>query len=342
MARTMTAVIKKEAAPGAVVDQAEIPSCGPDDLLLRVRATSICGTDLHIYNWNSWAQTSIHPPLVFGHEFTGEVVEVGRNVDRFRPGDFVSAESHIPCGRCFQCQNGQRHICDRVEILGIDRPGCFSEYVALPQICAWKNPKDMPVEVASILEPLGNAVHATNAVDVRGKTVSIFGCGPIGLFTLACCRAYQAQTIFAVDINPHRRAMARDLGATEVFDGADSHLRENLSAVDIAFEMSGHSLAITNALRSLKRGGTFVAFGLPSTSVEIDLANDVIIAGRRMVGIVGRRMFETWEEMQRLLEGARLDPTPVITHRFKLHEFDQAIRTMKSTDIKCGKVVLFP
>jgi len=324
----------------------EIPTPGPDEVLLKVRATSICGTDLHIYNWDTWAQSSIRPPLVFGHEFGGEVIDVGRNVRTLRPGDLVSVESHVPCGSCHQCTHGMRHICDKVQIIGIDRAGCFADFVAIPEVCAWKNSVPLAPEIASIMEPLGNAVHAVSAANVRGKSVAVFGCGPTGLFAISVARAHEAAKILAVDINPKRLNLARSAGAHILYDGAAqdlvSQIREESGGygVDVTLEMSGSPKAIPSGLRCLKNGGTFVAFGIPSRPVELDFANDVILKGRTILGVVGRLMFETWEEMQRLLDSGKLDPAPIITHRFPLAEFEKAFSVLQSGE--AGKVVLIP
>jgi threonine 3-dehydrogenase len=339
----MLAVMKSAPAPGATLGQIDVPTIGPADVLIRVRATSICGTDLHIYHWNAWAQCQIRPPLVFGHEFHGEVIETGRDVRNVRAGDLVSVESHVPCQRCYQCTHGLMHICDELKIIGVHRPGCFAQFVAVPALCAWTNS-----EVASLMEPMGNSVHLVSEANVTGKSVAIFGCGPAGLFAAGFARAKGAATIYAVDINKHRLELARAVGVDETLDGADPDVAGRLvrasggSGLDVALEMSGSAKAIANALRSLKKGGAFFAFGLPARAVEIDLANEVIMKGRRIVGIVGRRMFEDWEQMQKLLDEGKFDPRPIITHRFRLAEFEQAIATIGQDGVKCGKVVLFP
>ncbi len=348
MMGTMAAVVKKAPAPGAVLERVAIPSCGPEDVLLKVRAASICGTDLHIYAWDGWAQSVIKPPLVFGHEITGEVVEAGGGVESFVKGDAVSVESHVPCGRCYQCAHDMRHICDSLEIVGVHRQGGFAEYVAIPAVCAWKNPRGMPVEVAALLEPMGNGVYAASEAEVQGKTAAVFGCGPTGLFTVAAARAMGAERVFAVDVNPLRRELARAMGADEFVDGAAPGVVETLiekargHGLDVTFEMSGAQEAVTNALRSLRKGGTMVAFGLPTRPIEVNLANDVVIRGRRILGIVGRHMFRTWETMQRLLDAGKLDPLPLVTHRYKLAEFEEAFRKRSSTETPVGKVLMFP
>jgi threonine 3-dehydrogenase len=342
----MKALMKKGAEPGAVLVDIEIPTIGDDDVLLKVRATSICGTDRHIYDWNSWAQSVIQPPLVFGHEFTGEVVSKGRNVSTLDEGDIISVESHVPCLTCPQCTNGTMHICDQVRIIGVDRPGCFAEYVSVPAICAWKVPASMPPEIASIMEPMGNSVHAVSAGEVEGQTVVVMGCGPTGLFAIAVAKAEDAAKVIAVDINPKRLEMAGTIGADELLDGADPDLikkicgETSIGGVDVVLEMSGSAVAMVNGLRCLKKGGTFISFGIPGKPVELDLANDLILPGRKMIGVVGRLMFETWEEMQRLLDSGKLDPAPIVTHRYSLDEYKTAFATLNSGE--AGKVILFP
>jgi threonine 3-dehydrogenase len=338
----MKALLKPAPAPGAVIADVDLPRCGPNDLLLRVRATSICGTDVHIWSWNDWAKTTVRPPLVLGHEVAGEVVEVGRDVASFKVGDCVSVESHLPCGECAQCRDDRMHICDRLQILGVHRQGTFAEYLSVPAICAWKNAPGTPAEVASILEPLGNAVHAASEADVLNKKVAVFGCGPTGLFTVLAAKAMGAASVFAVDVNRDRLAMARALGADEVFDGALPDLSARIGGADAAFEMSGNGAAITTALRSLRKGGTLIAFGLPKLPVQVDWSNDLILPGRRILGVVGRHMFRTWGTMQRLLNEGKLDPQPVITHRYRLSEFDEAFGALTSGTAGVGKAVMIP
>jgi threonine 3-dehydrogenase len=313
-----------------------------------VLATSICGTDLHILNWDAWAQSQMKPPVVIGHELAGEVAEVGSRVARFKVGDRVAVESHVACGSCQQCTHGMRHICDNLQIIGVHRNGSFAEFIAVPAACAWKSSPGLPPEVATLMEPMGNAVHAVSAAGVKGRTVAVFGCGPAGLFAINCARAHDAAAIYAVDVNRHRLALAKTMGASETFDGADPDVAATLAkragghGLDVAFEMSGNVTAIVNAFKSLKKGATFVAFGIPSRPVELDWGNEVILKGRKVLGIVGRLMFETWEEMQRLLDSGRLDPRPVITHRHKLAEFETAFAAIQERDSKAGKIVLFP
>jgi threonine 3-dehydrogenase len=345
---TMRAVVKAKAAIGAEMQDVDVPRCGPEDVLLKVKAASICGTDLHIYKWDGWAQSVIKPPLVFGHEIAGEVVEVGSRAEGVSVGDLVSVESHLPCGKCYQCRHDLRHICDNLKIVGVHRPGGFAEYLAIPAVCAWKNPKGTKPEIAALLEPLGNAVYAASEAQVAGQITAVFGCGPAGLFTIAACKALGAVKVLAIDVNPHHLKMAKSMGADELLDGANPDLMDRLEShrdgagLDIAIDMSGNHKAITTAIRSLRKGGTMVAFGIPPGPIELNLANDVILPGRRILGIVGRHMFRTWELMERLIESKKLDPAPIITHRYPLAEYEEAITTRGSTDAIVGKVVMTP
>src|SRR4051794_34093884 len=222
MPQTMRAVVKQERAPGATLQQVPVPTPSPNDALVRVKAASMCGTDLHIYNWDPWAQSRFAPtPMVFGHECCGEVVAVGHNVTRVQVGDFVSLESHIICNNCLQCRTGQGHVCRNVQILGVDRPGVYAEYASIPEHVVWKNPPDMPVDVASIQEPFGNAVHTVFSCDVPTKRVAVIGCGPIGLWAVGICKAVGAEEIYAVDINPVRLKIAAEMGATRTLNGRE-------------------------------------------------------------------------------------------------------------------------
>ena len=344
----MKAVVKETAAPGLKWADRDIPTVGPTDILVRVQATSICGTDLHILNWDAWAQSQMKPPVVIGHEFTGEIVETGPGVGRLKRGDRVAVESHVPCDDCPQCKNGRRHICDNLKIIGVHRDGSFAQFIAVPEVCAWKLSSDLPPEIATLMEPMGNAVHAVTEAGVKDRAVAVFGCGPAGLFAINCAKALDAAAIFAVDVNAHRLALAKKMGASETFEGNDPDLAATLAkrggghGLDVAFEMSGHVTAVANAFKALKKGGTFVAFGIPPRPIEVDWGNEVILKGRKVLGIVGRLMFETWEQMQRLLDSGRLDPRPAITHRHKLDEFQRAFDTLQARESTAAKIVLTP
>jgi threonine 3-dehydrogenase len=345
---TMQAVWKDKRAPGFTLASAPLPVPGPRDLLLKVRATSVCGTDVHIHAWDSWASRRLTPPIVLGHEMCGTVVEMGRDVTGFALDDFVSVESHIPCENCPQCHTGQRHICANLKILGVDVHGSFAEYVAVPALCAWKNPPDMAPEVASIMEPLGNAVYATLVEPVLGKNVVVLGGGPIGLWAIGVAKAAGARQVVMTIKQSYSRALAEAMGADHVLHvdqvdpvAAIMDLTGGHGA-DVVLEMSGAPTAIRQGLEVLTKGGRFTAFGIPPGPVEIDLARDLIFKGARFVGINGRLMFETWVQMAGLLASGALDPRPVITHRLPLGEIERAITMMTSADRDCGKVVLEP
>lgn len=341
----MLAVYKPAARPGVELRRAPIPRPGRGEVLLRVEATSICGTDLHIYDWDGWAESNMKPPLIPGHEFAGEVVDRGEGVASLAVGDRISVESHIPCDRCVNCRSDKRHICTELRIFGIHLNGSFAEYVAVPEVCAWKRSAGLPAEVRSIMEPMGNAVHAVDEARVAGANVAVFGCGPAGLFAVAVARAMKAARVVALDINPDRLKLAATMGATETLDARTDGLVDVLremtggAGFDATLEMSGAAAAFTGGLRALRPGGRLIAFGLPRKDVTFDLANDVIMKQRSVIGIVGRHMWRTWETMQALLDGG-LDPTPAITHTFRLSEFEAAIETIKSG--AGGKVVLRP
>ena len=255
MAETMLAVVKPEAAPGADVREVKIPGFGRTDVLVKVKVASICGTDLHIYNWDRWAQNRIHPPLIPGHEFCGEVVAFGDEVTSVREGDFVSAEMHVACGKCLQCRTGEAHICQNVKIIGVDTDGAFAEYVVIPESNIWKLDPAIPQEYASILDPLGNAVHTVLAGEIAAKTVAITGCGPIGLFSIAVAKAVGAASVFAIEVNEHRARIAREMQADYVLNPAkedvDAIIMEKTGGlgVDVVLEMAGHPDSIRTALR---------------------------------------------------------------------------------------------
>jgi threonine 3-dehydrogenase len=344
----MQAVWKQKPAPGFTVASAPIPTPGPRDLLLKVRATSVCGTDVHIHAWDTWASRRLKPPIVLGHEMCGTVVEMGREVQGFALDDFVSVESHIPCERCPQCRTGQRHICANLQILGVDVAGSFAEYVAVPALCAWKNPPDLAPEVASIMEPLGNAVYATLVEPVVGKHVVILGGGPIGLWAIGVAKAAGARSVTLTIKQSFSRVLAEKMGADHILHvdevdpvAAIMDLTRGHGA-DVVLEMSGAPSAIRHGLEVLTKGGRYTAFGIPPGTVEIDFARDLIFKGARFIGINGRLMFETWVQMAGLLESGALDPRPVITHKLPLRDAERAVAMMTSPDRDCGKVVLEP
>lgn len=343
---TMRAVVKARAAAGADLQNVPVPTIGPRDVLVKVRATTICGTDLHIYRWDSWAQSRIRPPMVFGHEFCGDVVAVGDEVANVRVGDYVSGETHIICGHCYPCRTGQYHICRNVQIIGVDRPGCFAEYVALPASNAWRNERDLDPAIAAAQEPFGNAVHTALSTDLTAKTVLVTGCGPIGLFAIGIARAAGARRIFATDVNPRRLEMARQMGATDPLDGRGDVSAEILAAtdgdgVDVLLEMSGHGAAINQGFKALGFGGYAALLGLPGKPIDnFDLANHIVFKGATVYGVSGRKMYETWYKTHALLGGGAVDIRPIITHRLPLDRFQDAFEMMLSGE--AAKVALFP
>ncbi len=344
----MKALMKARPAEGAELVEVPVPKIGPRDLLIKVRMTSICGTDVHIYNWDAWAQGRIKPPLVFGHEFAGDVVAVGELVTGFKPGDFVSAESHIPCGVCFQCRTDLQHICGTLKILGVDTQGCFADYAVIPEVCAWKNDKGMKPEIACIQEPLGNAVYAALTEDVTGRSVAVFGCGPAGLFTVGVAAAAGAGKLIHIIKHEFRRAISTKMGSTMIVKHDDPQLVDKVLkatdgvGVEAVLEMTGNQSAIDCGLKILAKGGRFTAFGIPSGPIQLDLSNGIVFKGARILGINGREMYKTWFKMAGLLNAGKLDPSPVITHKFPLVEFKTAFDVMRAKDRQSGKIVLVP
>lgn len=346
MAETMRALCKSRPEPGAELIETDIPRPGPDDILVKIRAASICGTDLHIYNWDPWAQSRIKTPLVFGHECSGEVIETGRNVRDVQMGDYVSLETHITTESSYQTKICQANVDPGVKILGIDRPGSYAEYVAVPAKVAWKNPPDMAPEIASIQEPFGNAVYTVLSAPVTAKTVLVTGCGPIGLWAVGIAKAAGAKAVYATDINPLRLELAEQMGATLAINSSTTDPVEVIMSetggigVDVLCEMSGNWRAIKQGFAALRNGGRVSILGIPPRPIELDLANDVVFKGATIYGISGRLIWETWYQTQALIISGMVDPTPVITHRFKLEQFDEAFKLMNEG--KAAKVALFP
>ena len=344
----MRALVKTAPQPGLTATTCPDPIPDPHDAIIRVKATSLCGTDAHIYNWDTWAHSRIHPPRIIGHEMCGEVVEVGSAVSLVNVGDYVAAESHLTCGHCFQCRTGQAHVCRNYRILGIDLDGSFAEYVALPENVLWHTASDISPQFASVQEPLGNAVDAALAEDLTGHTVLITGCGPTGLFAAAVARTAGAATIIATDVSDYRLDLAKQVGAdhvlnvkTESTGSIASAIRDITSGegVDASLEMSGNPSALHQAFSAVKNGGRVTLFGIPTGPICFDLANEIIFKGIRVHGITGRRLFSTWYRLAGLFK-AGLNIKPVITHTLPMHDFSKGFDLINSG--QCGKVVLFP
>jgi threonine 3-dehydrogenase len=346
MPETMRALCKTRPEAGAELIEAPIPGIGPDDVLIKIRACTICGTDLHVYNWDPWAQARIKTPLIFGHECSGEIIERGHNVRTVQVGDFVSLETHITTEDAYQSRICQANVDPGVKILGIDRQGSYAEYVSVPAKVAWKNPPDMSPEIASIQEPFGNAVYTVLSAPVTARTVLVTGCGPIGLWAVGIAKAAGARAVYATDINPLRLEIAEKMGATLAINSSEQDPVEVIKretggiGVDVLCEMSGNWRAIKQGFAALRNGGRVSMLGIPPRPIEIDLANDIVFKGATIYGISGRLIWETWYQTQALITTGMVDPTPVITHRFKLEEFDEAFRLMNEG--KAAKVALFP
>jgi threonine 3-dehydrogenase len=346
MSKTMQAVMKPEAKPGVEIRDVAIPQVGPTDVLVKVKVASICGTDLHIYNWDRWAQGRIHPPLIPGHEFCGEVVAYGNEVTSVKEGDFVSAEMHVACGKCLQCRTGEAHICQFVKIIGVDADGAFAEYVRIPESNIWKLDAAIPQEYASILDPLGNAVHTVLAGEIAAKTVAVTGCGPIGLFSIAVARAVGASTVFAIEVNQYRRRIAQEMKADFVLDPSKDDVTSIIMeqtgglGVDVVLEMAGHPTAIRTAFDIVRRGGRISLLGLTSKPISLNFSEDIIFKGVTIQGINGRRMYQTWYQMTALLKSGKLDLHPVITDRMSMTDFSKGMERLTSGE--ASKILLYP
>jgi threonine 3-dehydrogenase len=346
MPKTMLAVVKPQAKAGVEIRDVPIPQVGLNDVLVKVKVASICGTDLHIYNWDRWAQGRIHPPLIPGHEFCGEVVAYGNEVTSVKEGDFVSAEMHVACGKCLQCRTGEAHICQFVKIIGVDADGAFAEYVRIPESNIWKLDPAIPQEYASILDPLGNAVHTVLAGEIAGRSVAITGCGPIGLFAIAVARAVGAAQVFAIEVNEHRRRIAKAMHAEHVLDPSKDDIRAVVAekaggaGVDVVLEMAGHPDAIRTAFDIVRRGGRISLLGLTSKPISLNFSEDIIFKGLTIQGINGRRMYQTWYQMTALLKAGKLDLHPVITDRMAMKDFSKGMERL--TTGEASKILLYP
>ena len=338
----MKALVKRQAATGLWLEDAPEPAIGLNDVLIRVDRTGICGTDLHIYNWDAWAQKTIPVPLVVGHEFVGEIVEVGSNVKDFFPGQVVSGEGHVVCGRCRNCLAGRRHLCADTQGVGVNRPGAFAEYLSLPMTNVWVHSDSMDRDVASIFDPFGNAVHTALSFPVLGEDVLVTGAGPIGIMAAAVARHAGARHVVITDVNPWRLELARKLGVTLAVDPREQNLKDVQKELgmkegfDVGLEMSGNAAAFRDMLANMSHGAKIAMLGIPSEPMAIDW-NKVIFNMLTIKGIYGREMYETWYKMTVMLESG-LDIRPVITHRFHYTEFEKGFEVMNSG--RSGKVVL--
>ncbi|MFM8287707.1 MAG: L-threonine 3-dehydrogenase [Planctomycetaceae bacterium] len=338
----MKALVKREARPGLWLEEVPVPKIGFNDVLIRIDRTGICGTDLHIEKWDAWAAKTIPVPMVVGHEFVGEIVEVGANVTDFFPGDVVSGEGHVVCGRCRNCLAGRRHLCKDTKGVGVNRPGAFAEYLALPMTNVWHHRHTIDRDVASIFDPFGNAVHTALSFPVLGEDVLVTGAGPIGIMGVAIARHAGARHVVVTDVNPYRLELARRMGATRAVNVSQESLADvqreldMKEGFDVGLEMSGNPAAFRSMLDSMAHGGKIAMLGIPTEQIAIDW-NTVVFNMLTIKGIYGREMYETWYKMTVMLESG-LDIKPIITHRFHYTEFEQGFEVMKTG--QSGKVVL--
>ncbi len=343
----MRALVKTAPGPGMVVRDVAVPVVGAQDVLIRVLYAGVCGTDLHIWEWDAWAAGRLAPPLTIGHEFAGRIEGIGPEAAAeglLRIGDLVTAEGHIICGHCLPCRTGNGHLCVRTRIIGVDRDGAFADYIAMPASNVMLL-EGIPPEIGAIMDPMGNAVHTVlEGGEVPGSTVFVLGCGPIGCFAVGVARAAGASLVVASDLNPRRLDLARAMGANVVLNPASDDVVARIRdltgglGVDLVCEMSGHPAGHAQAFAAARPGGRVNLLGTPNRPTEVDFARDVIFKGLTLYGVTGRKMYSTWNAMQRFLKNGQLDPHPVITHRFPLESIDQAIAVIK--DGQAGKVIL--
>jgi threonine 3-dehydrogenase len=338
----MRALVKQEPGPGLVMTEVPEPEIGINDVLIEVDRTGICGTDLHIFDWNQWAQETVPIPLVIGHEFVGEIVEIGSNVSDFHTGDVVSGEGHVVCGRCRNCMAGRRHLCAFAKGIGVDRPGAFAELIALPMTNVWHHDPSIDRDVAAIFDPFGNAVHTALQFPVLGEDVVITGAGPIGLMAAAVVRHAGARHVVITDVNPYRLDLARKMGATVALDVRESSLADVQAKLgmkegfDVGLEASGSRAALHDMLANLSHGAKVALLGIPDEPFDVDWKT-VIFDQLTLKGVYGRQMYETWYMMTVMLQSG-LDISPVITHRFPADRFEEAFAAIRTGET--GKVLL--
>jgi threonine 3-dehydrogenase len=342
--RTMRALAKTRAEPGAELVQRPVPTPGHGEVLLEMEAASICGTDYHLFRWDPWAREILKPPIILGHELAGRVVATGKGVSRVAEGDLVGVESHLVDWTCSQCRRGDMHLCRNLRVIGAHVDGGFAEYVVIPETNAMES-NGLDPAVVALQEPMGNAVHAVFVEPIEGRTVAVTGCGPIGLLTMAIAKAAGAALVVATDVEPYRLEIARRMGPDLVFDARDPEMVDRVleatrgDGVEVVLEMSGAPAALSNALQIVTRGGRISLLGIFSKPVEVDLSDLVIQKGVRLYGIYGRRIYDSWERTQALLRGG-LDVSPIITHRFDLADWERGFDLIASRH--AGKVVLLP
>ncbi len=350
MAMKMRAVQKVRLEPGLDLVEVDVPQIQPDEVLLKVEATAICGSDLHFYNWDAYAASRLKPPLTIGHEFAGEIVEVGKAVKSFKIGDYATADSHISCGVCPVCKIGLQHICQNLKIFGNEVNGSFAEYIAVPENSLWRLSRDIPAEIGAIMEPLGGAVHATLIEPVTAQSVVVFGDGPIGLFAAGVTRVAGASSVSLVGIVPSRLEVAKKMGANAVYNALENtNVAEQILdethgvGVDVVVELSGAPSALKDAFKVVRKGGRVTLFGIsPKPAQEFDFNYNVILRQVRVRGVAGRHMWETWQLMDGLMQTGKLDPRPVITDDMPLECYDEGFKKLTSGSRDALKVILRP
>src|SRR5256712_4796958 len=339
----MQAIVKEKRAPGLTVKSVPKPAPGPGEVLIAVRHAGVCGTDLHIADWDAWAQGRINPPLIVGHEFAGEIQTIGDGVTELKVGQLVTAEGHIVCGHCLQCRTGNSHICRNTRIIGVDRDGAFAEYIVMPATNVLTL-DGIPTEVGAIMDPMGNAFHTVLTAEIPGSFVFIVGCGPIGCFAVGIARAAGAAKVIASHVDPKRLALAAKMGAHVTINAAKDDVVKTVLAetggegADVVCEMSGVPSALHQAFAAVRLGGRVQLLGIPDGEVPVDFANEIIFKGITVYGVIGRKMYETWNQMRRYLTTGLLDPRPVITHQFPLAKIDEALAAIRAGD--AGKIIL--
>jgi threonine 3-dehydrogenase len=340
--KTMKALVKKYAKPGLWLDEVPIPEYGINDVLIKIHKTSICGTDIHIYNWDDWAKKTIPVPMVTGHEYVGTVEAFGSNVHDLGIGEVVSGEGHIVCGRCRNCRAGRRHLCPNTKGVGVNRPGCFAEYLSIPVSNIWHADPKIPMDVLSVFDPFGNATHTALSFNVLGEDVLVTGAGPIGIMASAICKHAGARYVVITDMNPYRLELAKKMGVTEAVDITKENLKNVMKRLgmkegfDVGLEMSGNPKALDGMIDVMSHGGKIALLGILPSNAGADWEK-IVFNGLTLKGIYGREMFETWYKMQVMIQSG-LDISPVITHRFPYTSFEEGFELMKSGD--SGKIIL--
>ncbi len=339
----MKTIRKETPGPGAVLTEIEVPKPGPREVLIRVKVGAICGSDVHIYQWDPWAQSVVPGlPQILGHEFAGEIVEVGKEVHHLKPGDHVAGETHIPCDACYFCLTGLRHICQSMKVYGVHSQGIFSEYTTLPAPCAVKIPSEISFAAAAMMEPCGVAVHGLSKGVVSGKTLVIFGCGPIGLFALQAALAYGAARVYAVDISENRLKMARSFGATKVLaagkDPVEKIILDETRGIgaDMVLEISGSQQAYDQGLKALRKAGTFVIIGVAAKPITLEIPTNIMYKEAKLFGITGREMYETWYQVTELVQSGKVDLEKVATHKLAPEKFEEGFKVAR--EAQHGKV----